>query len=75
MCIERDEIDESKGNVTLKPDKQDVVILPEEKKGSLRRDILDDDDDFFVRRARQFSAHMRMSSCHDEALSYICETK
>lgn len=82
VCIERDEIDETKSNSTSKPDERDVVIVPEEKRGSLRRELdgEDDDDDdddggFFARRARQFSAHVRMSSCNDDTLSYICETK
>ena len=27
------------------------------------------------RQSRQFNAHVRMSSCSDEGLSYVCETK
>lgn len=84
ICIEREEIDESKkSNATSTPAQQQsnnsgVVITSEGKAPAelITEDPGDDSDEVFEsRQSRQFSAHVRMSSCNDEGLSYICETK
>lgn len=83
ICIEREEIDESKKtNSTSNPPQQpantsDTVIVGAEGDAPVEFVIEDtgSDEVFDSRQSRQFSAHVRMSSCHDEGLSYICETK
>jgi hypothetical protein len=82
VCIERQEIDETKGeNRTLFAGE---AAPAEAAEGDA---VVDDDEDATEapvegpvdapakRQSRQFNAHVRMSSCSDEGLSYVCETK
>lgn len=79
ICIEREEIDESKrSNSTILTSTQrpttteaDGIVVDDE----LVPENSPKDDELKTRRKRQFSAHVRMSSCNDEGISYVCETK
>ena len=79
VCIEREEIDDasnktsngSKAPVT-KP--ADAVIVTDSASEFVADDDIDEDG-MSSRSSRQFSAHMRTSSCSDEGLTYYCETK
>ncbi|KAI9559121.1 hypothetical protein GHT06_015910 [Daphnia sinensis] len=79
ICIEREEIDESKrSNSTILTSTQrpttteaDGIVVDDE----LVPENSPKDDELKTRRKRQFSAHVRMSSCSDEGISYVCETK
>ena len=83
ICIEREEIDESKKNnsTSANPPQQtsntsDVIVdagLPTDAEFVISDDGVEEIVD--SRQSRQFSAHVRMSSCNDEGLSYTCETK
>lgn len=83
VCIEREEIDESKrNNSTTNSNSTQTPITTTTGLPGASSEIKDelvtedsDEDVVGVRESRQFSAHVRMSSCNDEGLSYICETK
>ncbi|EFX82642.1 hypothetical protein DAPPUDRAFT_302377 [Daphnia pulex] len=83
ICIEREEIDEAKkSNSTSPASTQRPAPIQTEGDVTLDEDELPVEDiskigeaDLGTRQSRQFSAHVRMSSCNDEGLSYSCETK
>lgn len=83
ICIEREEIDEAKkSNSTSTASTQRPETIGAESDVTLDEDELGVDDiskadktELGTRQSRQFSAHVRMSSCNDEGLSYTCETK
>ena len=83
ICIEREEIDEAKkSNLTLPVPTQRPTTAETVDDVTLDEDELAVEDiskigesDMGSRQSRQFSAHVRMSSCNDEGLSYTCETK
>ena len=85
ICIEREEIDEAKKNNSTSPatptqrpataETVDNVTLDEDELVAEDISKIGESDLKGSRQSRQFSAHVRMSSCNDEGLSYTCETK
>ena len=81
MCIERQKIDETKGGIRrVFPGEADPPEAAEDDA------VVDDDEDATQTvegpvdtpakcQSRQFNAHVPMSSCSDEGLSYVCKTK
>ena len=75
MCIEREEIDENRKNLTSAAEPASTTEIAEEDGVSVTttdEDLVEPSSD---RKSRQFSSHFRMQSCNDEGLFYTCETK
>ena len=75
MCIEREEIDENRKNLTSAAEPASTTEIAEEDGVSVTttdEDLVEPSSD---RKSRQFSSHFRMQSCNDEELFYTCETK
>lgn len=80
VCIEREEIDDANNKTSNgskapvnKPSTDAVIVTDSASEFVADADI--DEDGMSSRSSRQFSAHMRTSSCSDEGLTYYCETK
>ena len=89
MCIERSEVDETRGvNETLFGGGASAPAPAAAAAAELEGDaIIGDDSDEVIdstdvpaevaatRQSRQFSSNIRMTTCNDEGLTYVCETK
>ena len=76
VCIEREEIDESSSK-TATPTTTEAITKVDQQNDddAVIFDDSDEEDGMTSRQSRQFSAHMRTSSCSDEGITYLCETK
>ena len=75
VCIEREEIDENRKNLTSATEPAATTEIADEDGAYVTTTSEDLVEPSSERKSRQFSSHFRMQSCNDEGLFYTCETK